>query len=374
MIYHFTSLATLLWGFFIFTSDRFVYICINKELRAGKYLNSRGGCYIFVVLFTIKNCTMSLEKMILDQVAQMVRTDKGIEKNLLEVLAEHGIFPQKKQIEILSADRGRVELKNQHYLFEKVLRVASIGLNIALVGPSGSGKTTVVESVAKALQLDFFTMSVSQQTGTHEFFGYQDANGKYVRTHFRNAYENGGVFLLDEFDAGNPNVLAALNQATSNGVCPFPDAMVKRSKDFVFVAAGNTYGTGHNAEYVGRNRLDAATLDRFVFIEFPYDEALETILSKNKDWCKVVQEFRRNAERKKVRAVISPRASINGSLLLEAGISPVEVANMTVFKGLSKDEIDLISDGIDLTSIKTEKPKKSTKTEKDIEEPEKSES
>src|SRR5690554_1812210 len=100
LIYHFTSLATMLWGFFIFTAVRFVYNCINKKLRTKKYLNSKGGCYIFVVLFTIKNHTMSLEKMILEQVAQMVRTDKGIEKNLLEMLAEHGILPQKKQIEV----------------------------------------------------------------------------------------------------------------------------------------------------------------------------------------------------------------------------------------------------------------------------------
>src|SRR5690606_14105424 len=173
---------------------------------------------------------------------------------------------------------------------------------------------------ATALGLPFYSKSVSAQTGVHVFFGYQDANGNFVRTLFGEAYEKGGVFLVDEIAAGNPNVLAALHQATANGSCAFPDRMVDKHKDFIAVMAGNTYGTGATAEYVGRNKIDAATLDRFVFIEVPYDENLEMALASNKAWCRKVQQFRAQATKKKVKCIISPRAAFNGEKLLEAGM------------------------------------------------------
>jgi hypothetical protein len=44
-------------------------------------------------------------------------------------------------------------------------------------------------------------------------------------------------------------------------------------------AAANTYGTGADALYVGRNQLDAATLDRFYVVEMDYDRKLEAKLA-----------------------------------------------------------------------------------------------
>ena len=53
--------------------------------------------------------------------------------------------------------------------------------------------------VAKALGRTFyFTGAVDN---VFKLNGYMDANGNYVRTSFREAYEWGGVFLFDEIDA-----------------------------------------------------------------------------------------------------------------------------------------------------------------------------
>lgn len=292
---------------------------------------------------------MALENLILDEVTKMIQSDKNIEKILLEKLKNCGIVPQTKKVLVSARKQKAVEMTNQHYKFEDVLRAISAGLNVALVGPAGSGKTSLVHNVATALKLEFYSKSVSAQTGTHEFFGYYDANGKYVPTLFRKAYEKGGIFLLDEFDAGNPNVLAALNQATANGSCAFPDRMVTKHKDFIIVMAGNTYGTGANAEYVGRNKIDGATLDRFFFMEIPYDETLEMVLAVNKEWCEKVQAFRRNAQNKKVRCIISPRATFSGEALLETGMTELDVVKGVIYKNLSEDEIKLISEGIKIS-------------------------
>lgn len=293
---------------------------------------------------------MALETLILDEVNKMIASDKKLEKTLLDKLKECGIVPQTKRIAVSVRKQKAVEMENQHFKFEDVLRTISAGVNLALVGPAGSGKTSIVKNVAVALKMEFYSKSVSAQTGTHEFFGYYDANGRYVPTLFRKCYEKGGVFLLDEFDAGNPNVLAVLNQATANGECAFPDKMINKHKDFIIVMAGNTYGTGANAEYVGRNKIDAATLDRFMFMEIPYDEQLEMVLAENKTWCEKVQKFRKNADKKKVKCVISPRATFHGEALLATGMNEIDVVRGVIYKNLSEDEIKLISDGIHVSN------------------------
>lgn len=232
--------------------------------------------------------------------------------------------------------------KNQHFKFPLVLKSIKAGVNVALVGPAGSGKTTVVSKCAEKLGLHFYSKSVSAQTGSHEFFGYQDANGVYIRTLFREAYEFGGVFLLDEFDAGNPNVLAALNQATANGSCSFADGMISKHEDFVVVMAGNTFGHGATSEYVGRNKIDAATLDRFAFIEFPYDEQFEMRLAENKEWCSEVQTIREVVGRKKIKTIVSPRATFDGAKLLKAGVSKEDVLSLMIYKGLTEQEVRML--------------------------------
>ncbi len=82
------------------------------------------------------------------------------------------------------------------------------------------------------------------------------------------------MFLCDEIDAGNANVLATLNALLSQPIAAFPDGMVERHENFAFLAAGNTTGAGADMKFVGRNQLDGATLDRFVFVFWEYDEEL----------------------------------------------------------------------------------------------------
>lgn len=263
-------------------------------------------------------------------------------QTLQNKMIELGLEPNRTEITVKKFDGTQITITDQHFKFNQILQCVSAKVNVALVGPAGSGKTTVVRNVAKALDLPFYSKSVSAQTGTHEFFGYQDANGKYVRTLFREAYENGGVFLLDEFDAGNPNVLASMNQATANGECAFADGMITKHEDFIVVMAGNTFGHGATSEYVGRNKIDSATLDRFAFIEFGYDENLEMKLSTNKEWCKKVQEIRKNVVSKKIKTIVSPRATFMGERLLKTGMDMNTVIELVILKGLSEAERKLL--------------------------------
>lgn len=173
--------------------------------------------------------------------------------------------------------------------FKKMLALATMRKNQLLVGPAGSGKTYSASLVAKALKLEFAAQSCSAGVTETTFTGRLLPLGKsgqfeYVESDFVRIYENGGVFLLDEFDAADPNVGVFLNMALANDsfYCSqrLGNTLVKKHKDFVCIAAANTYGSGSTGMYSGRNTLDAATLDRFRcgVVEFDYSEDVERSL------------------------------------------------------------------------------------------------
>jgi len=231
-----------------------------------------------------------------------------------------------RPIEIKSL-KGSKPLKGvQHHAFENLLKIVNAGQAVLLVGPAGTGKSHASETVADALGLNFHAISVGSQTSKSDLAGYMTATGDYVRTQFREAYEHGGLFLLDEADAGNSNVLILLNAALSNGQMAFPDGMVSAHADFRMVATANTYGNGASRQYVGRNQLDAATLDRFATLEWNIDDKVEASLAgttaEGKKWLGVVRAVRKRVvDELQLRVVISPRATQRGAILLAAGLS-----------------------------------------------------
>lgn len=230
----------------------------------------------------------------------------------------------------------------RHESLEKLIIVASQKQPVLLVGMAGTGKTHAAKQVAEALGLKHYTMSVGAQTSKSDIIGYMHASGGYVPTLFRKAYEEGGVFLMDEIDAGNANVLIQVNAALSNGLCAFPDKMVNKHKDFIFIASANTFGNGANRMYVGRNQLDAATLDRFTTIVWNVDSKLESGMvagfKNGEPWLKVVRAMRERVERDGLRILITPRATLKGASLLEVGLDFDTVLNMTVLEQVPKDK------------------------------------
>lgn len=229
----------------------------------------------------------------------------------------------------------------QHHNFETLIHIVHAGQPVMLVGPAGTGKSHAAEQAASVLGLDFFAMSVGAQTSKSDLIGYMDAMKNYVSTPFRKAYENGGLFLLDEIDAGNSNVLIQLNAALANGYMSFPDEMVRRHENFRFVASANTFGLGANRQYVGRNQLDAATLDRFVTLQWDIDANVEESLAVGHygpSWLGVVRMVRDYVEQRELRVVVSPRATQRGAKLLAAGLDFNDVLHMALLSQFQADE------------------------------------
>jgi len=253
--------------------------------------------------------------------------------------------PQTGKLEItLNKSAVKIVIKQSHAALKEALRRVGAGFqNIMLVGPAGSGKTTLAEQMATALKRQFGFISLSGGTTEGQLIGRLTSTGKFLSTRFIECFENGGLFLMDEGDAADPNVLLVLNSAMANGLLSLPSRTTKpyakRHADFILVFAANTWGTGSDWQYVGRNQLDAAFLSRFAgaIIEVGYDEALERSLTVE-SWYVQFVRVRQAANASKLRRVLGTRELLAGQRLLKAGYSEPETwAALTA--GWTPDEV-----------------------------------
>ena len=263
-------------------------------------------------------------------------------EDVLSLIDEHTKTPRPLHVSVSVNGTEGVTIEGAHCSLPEVMGFIAAGENVCAVGPAGSGKSTMFEQIAAALELDYYFQSTVQQE--HKVLGQRFADGTYIGTAFRDAYEKGGLYVVEEFDSSHPRALLAINNAISGRWADFPDGRVEKHADFRCVMAGNTYGTGATREYVGRQQIDAATLDRFAFVEIPYDTDLErrAALAFNPNagaWVDTVQAFREKVSASKLRHVVSPRASIGGAKALAAGVPREACLKAYLYKGLPADQL-----------------------------------
>jgi len=230
----------------------------------------------------------------------------------------------------------------RHAQYDTIKTCLECGIPVYLGGPAGAGKNYTVEQIAKELGWDFYFANSVQDE--FKLTGYKDANSNYNETEFYQACvnEKDCIFFLDEIDASTPEVLVLLNAAIANGYFNFPVGRVEF--DHVhFVAAGNTMGNGADDMYTGRMSLDGATLDRFVMIEFDYDERVELNLAKgNRELVDFMHAMRETCNNLGIRATFSYRAIISVTKLEGAGMDTATIIRIAVVKGIDKDTLRTI--------------------------------
>jgi len=226
-----------------------------------------------------------------------------------------------------------------HHKFDEIVNLVEVDMPTMLKGPAGSGKNHTIGQVAEALGLKmYYTNNASNE---FKLTGFKSASGEYQATEFYRAFKNGGIFFLDEIDTSDPTALITLNSAIANGYMAFPHETIDRHKNFRIVAAANTWGTGANTEYVGRNQLDASTLDRFYAMDFPYDKGVERAICPNDTILHFMWALRSAAEENKVRLIVSTRGIEKFYRLAMQTKIPVEqIMRGLVIKGQSKDTLD----------------------------------
>lgn len=234
--------------------------------------------------------------------------------------------------------------------FETIVQLCAARIPTMLVGPSGCGKTYVSAKVAEALDLTFYDQSCSEGVSESVFVGWllpidpKSTAFTYVPSPYITAYEKGGVFLLDEMDASDPNLLTFLNKSIANEFFHLPqrhkNPLVKKHRDFVVIGAMNTFGRGADTEYVGRNALDAATLDRFRagMIHMDYSAEVEEALvhSEVLTWGRKVRSC---IYQHKLRRIMSTRVMLDLTKMANGYKWGVEQWERSYFADWTKDEV-----------------------------------
>lgn len=282
-----------------------------------------------------------IQQQVLEKAKELSLEDleETIKKNVDKYIKkEYGMLPKKVVIE------NELEKKEItgifHEKFEEILKIVEKGVPLMLTGPAGAGKNYTLEQIAKALGLDFyFSNAITQE---YKLTGFIDAGGTYQETQFYKAFKDGGLFFLDEIDASVPEALIILNSAIANGYFDFPNERIDVHPNFRVVCAGNTFGTGADMVYVGRNALDGATLDRFAVIEFDYDEKVEKQLSYDNELFEFIKDLRKAIKDSSLRYIVSMRATINATKLTEIGLSKREVLKSVIIKNMQPDDLNVI--------------------------------
>lgn len=274
------------------------------------------------------------EKASVDMTAQIYPT---VEKMVVE---KFGLVPVVHEIRL--PERKPFETSEVlHKDFERILSMMLDNESVYLCGPAGTGKSYLAQQLANALELEYYyTNSVTDDV---QIKGFVDANGNYHGTQFYDAFTKGGVFLLDELDASIPETLVLLNNALANGYFAFPNGKAKAHKDFHCIAAGNTFGTGADATYVGRYQLDGSSMDRFALVMVDYDERIENAMANgDKELVAFAHSFRTATAKTGVSCLCTYRA-IKRLAKFSAYMDKRDAIRIGLLKGLAADDAAIIA-------------------------------
>lgn len=292
------------------------------------------------------------------------QTDK-IEERLI-TLAE-SIRREKIVIQYGPQEQDQIEVKEDvyHEAFKKILYLAAKGFDFFLHGPAGVGKSFLCEQVANNLPSQdgkggikrgrpFWAINCSGGITERHFTGTTTPNlhtgeSVFCSTPLVELVEKGGLAFLDEGDALDPNVWVCLNSLMANGYLSLPlrreNPIARRHKDFVLGVAANTTGTGADAEYTARFKLDLSTIDRFAGCMVPvgYSPTIERHICPEPLLLERLWEWRAAIQKAGITRILSTRMIAKAYAFHQDGESLIQIATrMTKDSGWTQDEASAV--------------------------------
>jgi hypothetical protein len=265
-----------------------------------------------------------------------------------------------REIERHPADSRVVQMKWHQRLKDDVI----LGRTIAVRGPAGNGKSTGVRSVLEELGYTVYQIDCTDTTTPEQLVGglVPEPDGKggirmaFKAGLFAKAFSDPkGAIQLDEFDALDPRAAMCLQSALHRSLdgagrwAAIPDhndGGVRAEGSCPVVVTMNTYGSGATREYVGRNALDAASMDRFdSLIDTGYEQ--EELVIKAAGFTqapveKIVmfaKKIREMIDKNQLRVVLSTRRLLGIAEAMEKfGCQPKEAFEREFYSRLEKHD------------------------------------
>jgi cobaltochelatase CobS len=248
-------------------------------------------------------------------------------------------------------DRPAVTLSRRpHVRFPFVLKRVEMRkpdggrFNLFLTGDAGTGKSTIAAAVAEALDLPFHSLNCSGGLTEGALVGRMTPNlstGEmtYTPGPLVQSYRDGGVFILDELDGADENVLLALNTIADAPRWHAPNGeVIERHPNHILLGAGNTYGTGASRIYSGRTQLDGAFLNRWLTVSVDYDTDLERSLCVTPEIVERIQSARAAIRSRGLRRWLTTRDILKAdALVCQAGES-VRDALLEITEGWTSED------------------------------------
>lgn len=223
---------------------------------------------------------------------------------------EFGMTPIVHEVKVGAASPVRVD-GCLPPCFDSILAYAANGNPVMMTGPAGTGKGFIARNVAKSCNAEFF--EVNAVKNSYDLTGFVDANSRFVRTPFYDACKSvsegkAAVFLFDEMDCSEPEVLKVFNEALSSKEFTFPNDERLSFDDLIVLCACNTFGTGSDDMYCGC-QLDASTLDRFVMVKVDYNRNVEMRIAQyDEELVDFIDLFRLQTEKNGLPFIVSYRS------------------------------------------------------------------
>lgn len=175
--------------------------------------------------------------------------------------------------EVLFVDKGQGILKN-------ALALVAVGSNVIFEGLMGTGKNVLCESIAWILKRPLYRFSLNSQISNIDLLGGKTIEGDteskelvFERSTVIEAFEEGGVLVLDEMNMAQPHILPVLNSLldTARSIAVPGYKVVKGHIGFIAL------GT-QNPGYIGTHAVNQAISNRFRKIKFKEPNDIISIL------------------------------------------------------------------------------------------------